>query len=156
MSTDAIEFLVNYAQEKLAPYEGEVVWNSKDHTIEIIASIFAANEDRILLEDANDLNSNEELVEFSDGILFFDQKKRPSTTDYLVLLAFDRKKGISTALLQGAIDYFVELLAKGQDDLVTFLADEQAEIFELTWDESRFQQIVKQYGDMVFLPYPKF
>ena len=41
-------------------------------------------------------------------------------------------------------------------DIFDFLEDEEAEVFELTFDEARLQEIIANEGSSRWIPYPKF
>ncbi len=49
-----------------------------------------------------------------------------------------KEKGLRKAVLDGFIHYLKVVLDEGQSDLLDFLSDETAEVFELHWGASRF------------------
>ena len=71
-------------------------------------------------------------------------------------MPFERKKGIESTTLAGLVTYLNEVLDQGMSDIFDFLEDEEAEVFELTFDEARLQEIIKNEGSARWIPYPKF
>ena len=50
-------------------------WDRKNHSVEIIFRLFAENPAKLQLDDAEGVTSEEEVIEFEDGILLVDPKK---------------------------------------------------------------------------------
>lgn len=155
-----LSYLDTQLNKKLADYDIALDWDTKNHTIEIVVRLFAENKTQISLDDATGVTSEEEVIEFEDGILLYDQKKsKIDSEDYLTALAFEGKKGVSKALLHALVRYLPEILTTGQDDLLDFLLSDEIEVFELHFDQAVFEQYINEESEQAkttFLPYPSY
>ena len=113
------------------------------------------------IDDAQGVVSEEEIIEFEDGILLFNpQKSHFDEKDYLAVIPYEGKKGIAKSVIDALIEYMNEVLAQGQSDLLDFLdADDETAVFELNWDNQQLAKLVeeKQQNETdVYLPYPSY
>ena len=113
------------------------------------------------IDDAEGVVSEEEIIEFEDGILLFNpQKSHFDEKDYLAVIPYEGKKGIAKSVIDALIEYLNEVLAQGQSDLLDFLdADDETAVFELNWDNQQLTKLVeeKQQNETdVYLPYPSY
>lgn len=155
MKMDLVSFLETNSQQ-LAEYEPEVVWDKRNSTIELTFRLFAENQQQFVIDDVDGTETAEEVIEFEDGVLFYwPGKSRFAEADYVKTIPFDGKKGLPQNVMVGILNYLAEVLANGQSDLLDFLTDEKAEIFELHWDEDKFQQAVAA-TPTTLIPYPSF
>ena len=77
---------------------------------------------------------------FEDYVLFYNQaKSKVDEDDYLVTIPFDAKKGFSREFLAYFAETLNDVATKGLDDLMDFLADENATDFALEWDTESFE-----------------
>lgn len=151
------EYLIQLAENYLTPFEGEVYWNRKKHRFEVYGTIFAPNTGHITLTDVDDVTSTEEMIEFTDGFCFYDEKYPVSSEEFLAGFPFSRKRGLEKGILQGAMTYFVEVLTQGEQDLAAFLAQDEEEVFELHYTKEDLKKHLTTYeGETELVSYPKF
>lgn len=147
---DILTFLDQQIDEKITDFDVALDWNTKNHTIEIIFRLYLVSNESLVSEE------EVEAIEFEDGILLYTEKSQFNVADYLYTLPFERKKGIESTTLSGLITYLNEVLVQGMSDIFDFIEDEEAEVFELTFDESRLQEIIANEGFTRWISYPKF
>lgn len=153
-----LTFLDEQLNKKLTDYDVAIDWDAKNHTIELVFLLFAENKEQWLIDDTQGVGSSEEVIEFEDGILLYNpSKSKIDKEDYLACLPFEGKKGMKKQELLGLVDYIKEILDDGQSALLDFLDDEQTEVFELIFDEARYQACVAEYaGQDQYIPYPSY
>lgn len=152
-----LTYLDKQLTKKITEYDVAIDWDARNHTAEIILRLFAENNNGATIDDVEGIASEEEIIEFEDGILLFNPLKSSfDEEDYLVEIPFEGKKGIAKNVLDGLVDYLQEILDQGQSDLLDFLADEEEEVFELHFSEQKFQDYVDKYTDTSYLPYPSY
>lgn len=153
-----LTFLDEQLNKKLTDYYVAIDWDAKNHTIELVFLLFAENKEQWLIDDTQGVGSSEEVIEFEDGILLYNpSKSKIDKEDYLACLPFEGKKGMKKQELLGLVDYIKEILDDGQSALLDFLDDEQTEVFELIFDETRYQACVAEYaGQDQYIPSPSY
>lgn len=155
-----LTYLDQQLTKKITEYDVALDWDRKNHTIEVVFRLFAENTEREPIDDAQGVVSEEEVIEFEDGILFYCAGKSLVDADeYLAMIPYEGKKGIQKRVIDGFIDYLKEVLDNGQSDLLDFLTNEEQELFELTWSEEQFQAAIQAYSqaeDMQYIAYPSY
>lgn len=156
-----LDYLDKQLEVKVSEFDTAIDWDTRNHTIEVVVRLFAENKDGEAIDDAEGVMSEEEIIEFEDGLIFYNNQKtkqKPDSQDYLAVIPFDGKKGIEQAVIDGALAYLNEVLINGQDELLEFLTDPEKETFELVWETEQFNQAVEQAetGKNVYLPYPSY
>ena len=153
-----LTYLDAQLSKNLTDYEVAIDWDSKNHTIELIIRLWAENKDQLLLDDFAGIESEEEVIEFEDGILLYDPKKSQfDPDDYLATLAFEGKKGMKAEQLAGLVDYLKEVLDDGQSDLLDFLdLDNEEAVFELHFDQKRLEEYILKNANPRYIPYPSY
>lgn len=153
-----LSFLDTQLTKKMDDYEVAIDWDGRNHTIELVFLLFAENKEQLLLDDAVGVESEEEVIEFEDGILLYDPaKSKIEKDDYLACLPYAGKKGMRQSELAGLVDYIKEILDEGQSNLLDFLEQEETEVFELTFDAERYAACVANYkGKDQLIPYPSY
>lgn len=155
-----LSYLDTQLNKKLSEYDIAIDWDTKNHTIEVMFRLFAENKTQLSLDDAEGVTSEEEVIEFEDGIIFYDQtKSKLDAEDFLATLAFEGKKGVSKATIHALVRYLPEILTTGQDELMDFLMSEEIEVFELKFDQEVFNRYVNEeseHAKSTFLPYPSY
>lgn len=155
-----LTYLDQQLTKKITEYDVALDWNTKNHSIEVVFRLFAENSAHEQIDDASGTLSEEEIIEFEDGILLFNPEKTVvDEEDYLAVIPYEGKKGIKQSILDGLVDYLNEVLNEGQSDLLDFLTDEEQEIFELKWSDTAFNEAVQNYqtadGD-TYIAYPSY
>ena len=140
-----LTFLDTQLNKKMNDYEVAIDWDPKNHTIELVFLLFAQNKEQWQIDDVSGVKTEEEVIEFEDGILLYNpEKSKFNQEDYLACLPYEGKKGLPQKDLAGLVDYLKEILEQGTSDLIDFLSDETLEIFELTFDEEKYQDATKK------------
>lgn len=156
-----LTYLDQRLTKKITDYDVALDWDRRNHTIEIVFRLFAENQEQLQIDDVEGVASQEEIIEFEDGILLFDpQKSTFDESDYLAAIPYEGKKGIQQAILDGLVDYLKDVLDQGQSDLLDFLEeDSEAEVFELKWDHALLMDLMTAYqrrDGATMIPYPSF
>lgn len=151
------DYLIQLAQEYLTPFDGEVYWNKKKHRFEIYGTIFSANTSHIALTDVDEVTSTEDVIEFTDGFCFYDEKYPVSSHEFLAGFPFSRKRGLEKGILKGAMVYFAEILASGEKELAAFLTQDDEDLFELSYSKEALKKyLIKYQEEKELISYPKF
>lgn len=157
---DFLHYLDFRLDKKVMDYDVALDWDVKNHSIEIILQLFAENSSGEVIDDAEGTVSEEEIIDFEDGILLIHPDKSIyEIDDYLAVIPYDPKIGFSKGFINGLVDYLIDVLDQGMDDLLDFLDEESEEAYyELNWDPHLLQEKVDEYADEldVYLPYPKY
>ncbi|MGM0218106.1 DUF3013 family protein [Enterococcus sp. AZ126] len=155
-----LTYLDQQITKKITEYDVALDWNTRNHSIEVIFRLFAENKLNEQIDDATGTISEEEIIEFEDGVLFYNPEKSPvDENDYLAVIPYEGKKGIKQSVLDGFVEYLNEVLAEGQSDLLDFLTDDEQEVFELKWSNEDFEVAVQKHqktaGD-TYIAYPSY
>lgn len=68
-------------------------WDTRNHTIEVIVRLYAENTNHMAIDDQEGVRSEEEIIEFEDAILLYDDQKAVfDEDDYLAVIPFAGKK----------------------------------------------------------------
>lgn len=157
MKQDLTTVLEELVEKYLEAYEGELLWNKRQQSFEIYATIYAENTEHVPLTDVDEVDSTEDFVEFTDGICFYNEGKPVKAEDFLAILPYPGKAGLPLGVLEATLSYFADVLQEGQEALQSFLADENAETFNLTFDPAAYQKYLAEWEeDTTMIPYPKF
>lgn len=155
-----LTYLDQQITKKITEYDVALDWNAKNHTIEVVFRLFAENTAHEQIDDAQGTVSEEEIIEFEDGILFYNpEKSSVDEADFLATIPYEGKKGIKQSVLDGFIDYLNDVLTEGQSDLLDFLTDEEQAVFELKWSQELFEEAVKKHQKVesdTYIAYPSY
>lgn len=158
---DLLTFLENESAQLDFDGQVEVFWDKKHKLFELELTFYAENKSGQVIEDVAGVSSEEPIISFSDSILLY-SKDAPAAfkvEEYLVCLPYAGKKGWSLAEGKAFFSYLQVVLDNGSSDLLDFLNDTTADIFELTWSEREFEKFVLATAEHTpngRLPYPKF
>jgi len=155
-----LTYLDQQITKNITEYDVALDWNTRNHSIEVVFRLFAENTAHEQIDDATGTVSEEEIIEFEDGVLFYNPAKTSvDENDYLAVIPYEGKKGIKQSVLDGFVTYLNEVLTEGQSDLLDFLTEEDQEVFELKWSDEAFERAVEQYqkadGD-TYIAYPSY
>jgi Protein of unknown function (DUF3013). len=152
-----LTYLDKQLTKKVTEYDVAIDFDARNHTIELVVRLFAENKDGSTIDDAQGVSTEEEIIEFEDGILLFNPEKSSfDEEDYLAVLPFEGKKGMQQAQLDGLVDYLNDILDQGQSDLLDFLDDEEADVFELHFSEEAYAAAVAKYTSTAYIAYPSY
>ncbi|MGY3750066.1 DUF3013 family protein [Vagococcus acidifermentans] len=147
------------AVEKKLPEDADfaIDWDRKNHTVELIVVLYAANPESQQIEDADGVLSEETVIEFEDSILLYHPEKSVfDAEDYLAVFPYQGKKGLPTAFIDQLAGYLADVVTDGLSDLLDFLADETAEVFELNWQDEEFERRLASADLTDFAAYPNY
>ncbi|MEI5995058.1 DUF3013 family protein [Candidatus Enterococcus mansonii] len=155
-----LTYLDQQLSKNITEYDVALDWNPKNHAIEVVFRLFAENTEGESIDDAEGTTSEEEIIEFEDGILLYNPEKTVmDEADYLAVIPYEGKKGIKKSVLDGLIAYLKDVLVEGQSDLLDFLTDEEQEVFELKWSDEAFDQAIKNNQKIdsdTYIAYPSY
>ena len=108
-----------------------------------------------LLTDAEGVESAENIV-YEDAVLFYNPaKSRFDENDYLATIPYG-EKGLSREFLAYFATFLRDTAELALDDLIDFLADEEAESFEIVWNQEVFEEGKVGLEESTFYPYPRY
>ena len=133
--------------DKVFPFDYEINWDKKNHAVEVAFLLEAQNTGGVALVDEAGEESDEDIF-FEEAVLFYNPAKSHVDEDaYLTAIPYEPKKGLSREFLA----YFATL-----DELMDFLADEEAESFEIVWNQEIFEEGKVGLEESTFYPYPRY
>ena len=125
--------------DKVFPFDFEINWDKKNHAVEVA----------FLLEAQN--TGGEEAV------LFYNPAKSHVEEDaYLTAIPYEPKKGLSREFLAYFATFLRDTAELALDELMDFLADEEAESFEIVWNQEVFEEGKIGLEESTFYPYPRY
>lgn len=156
-----LTYLEKALEKQLDTIDFGLDWDTRNHRIEVLTILYAENAGHEMIEDAGGIASAEDYLEFEDSFIFYEESSPLEDVEqYLVAIPFNRKKGISSILLETVAEYFNEILIDGQKKLEEFASNDEVDVFELTWDSSVFEEKLahnkKMKKDEKTLAYPRF
>lgn len=156
-----LTYLESRLQATLTEYDFAIDWETKNHTVEVIVRIYAGNQENQSIEDSEGVLSEEEVIEFEDGVLFYNPAKADfDPEDYLTTFPYEGKKGLKKSFIHAFAIYLAEVLTEGESDLLDFLNDEELEVFELKWNEEAFNVVLAQQEKAIktdeYVAYPSY
>ncbi len=162
----AKEELLDYINEtfEAANFEFDwlVQWNKRQHGIEVFFTLFVETDSSTVIEDVDGTVAENDIIEFEDGIVFYDPlKSKLNLDDYLVGIPCDSKKGIEKGVIEAAAKYLRIVVTEGQADLLDFATDPTIETFEMHWNDNDFAGTIatlKETGryEDTLIAYPKY
>lgn len=153
-----LDYLETCLEKELGEYDFAIDWDTKKHLVEVIVVLYGHNNQTVTVEDLEGIVSEEEIIEFEDSVLLCaGDTDAIDEEDYLAVISFDKKKGMSSHTLKGLAKYLAAVLVEGESDLLDFLQDEGQDVFELVWNEKEFEETVATVkGEDILLPYPRY
>lgn len=155
-----LTYLDEQIEKKLTDFDLAIDWDTRNHAIELIIRLYAENTNHLTIDDQEGVRSEEEVIEFEDAILFYDDQKTSfDEADYLATIPFAGKKGLQQKVIDALVRYLPDILINGQDDLLDFLVSEDASTFELHFSKETFQHIqaeISNPNNERYLPYPSY
>ncbi|MER0122996.1 DUF3013 family protein [Streptococcus sp. ZJ93] len=148
--------VLDQKMEKDFPYDFEINWDKKNHAVEV--SFLLEVENKAGIETVDDEgNRTTEDIFFEEAVLFYNPlKSTVKEEDYLATIPYEQKKGLSSEFLAYFVAFLAETAEKGLDDLMDFLADEEAEEFAIFWDKEAFENGRAALEERDFYPYPRY
>lgn len=131
-------------------------WDKRRHAVEVSFVLEAQNSQQIETVDADGQVVAEDIA-LEEFILFYNPDKTVfDKDDYLVALPYDAKKGLSKEFVTYFVSVLNQVAQQGLDDLMDFLADDEAEDFAMAWPEEAFAEGLAGLEETDFYPYPRY
>ncbi|MBF0787563.1 MULTISPECIES: DUF3013 family protein [unclassified Streptococcus] len=148
--------VLDQKMEQGFPYDFEMEWDKKNHSVEVAFLLEVENKAGIETVD-DEGNTTTEDIFFEEVVLFYNPlKSRVKEEDYLVAIPYEPKKGLSSEFIAYFVAFLAETAEKGLDDLMDFLADDEAEEFAIAWDKEAFEAGRVKLAERDFFPYPRY
>lgn len=142
--------------DKHFQYDYAFEWDKKNHSLELSFILDVQNQEGIALVDEDGQENNQDIA-FEDAVLFYEKgKSHFAPEDFLASIAFESKKGLSREFLAYFATFLNDTATQGLDDLMDFLADPEAEEFEVSWDENAFETGRAELVETETYPYPRY
>ena len=153
-----LTYLEAQLEKQLGDYDFAIDWDTKKHTVEVIVVLYAQNKGEQAFEDTEGVQSEEEIIEFEDSLLLYNPARGSVAADgYLTTIPYEGKKGLKKATIIALASYLKDILTEGESDLLDFLNDEAAEVFELKWADDKFAEKLTEIKEPAdFAVYPKY
>lgn len=142
--------------DKAFPYDYELNWDKRNHAVELAFLLEVQNAAGVETVD-DEGNSTSDDILFEEAVLFYNPVKTQfDAADYLTAIPYLPKKGFSREFLAYFAGFLKETAEQGLDDLMDFLADEEAEEFEMSWNGESFENGRADLDEGAFYPYPRY
>ena len=142
--------------DRAFPFDYEIQWDKKNHAVQLSFLLEIANQKQVALLDEEDQVFAEELL-LEETLLFVNPaRSRYEAADYLTVLSYDPKVGFSREFLAYFVQFLSDLAESGLDAIFDFLQDEEAEDFELVWDQVAFDRGLEKVEEGMSYPYPRY
>lgn len=137
-------------------FDYEINWDKKNHAVEVAFLLEVQNQAGVETVDEAGEATAEDIL-FEEAVLFYNPaKSRFTADDYLTVVAYEPKKGLSREFLAYFVDFLGQTAEAGLDALMDFLADEDAQEFEIVWNEAVFEAGKEKLQETTFYPYPRY
>ena len=148
--------ILDKEMEKSFPFDYEINWDKENHAVELSFLLEVQNANSIELLDIDGESSAEDIF-FEESVLFYNPAKSHfETEDYLTVVPYEPKKGLSREFLTYFVDFLKQTAVEGLDALMDFLADPAAEEFEIVWNNKAFGRARADLQETDFYPYPRY
>ena len=129
--------------DKVFPFDFEINWDKKNHAVEVAFLLEAQNTGGVALVE--------------EAVLFYNPAKSHVEEDaYLTAIPYEPKKGLSREFLAYFATFLRDTAELALDELMDFLADEEAESFEIVWNQEVFEEGKIGLEESTFYPYPRY
>ena len=116
----------------------------------------AQNTGVVALVDEAGEESDEDIF-FEEAVIFYNPAKSHVEKDaYLTAIPYEPKKGLSREFLAYFVTFLRDTAELALDELMDFLADEEAESFEIVWNQEVFEEGKVGLEESTFYPYPRY
>lgn len=137
-------------------YDYEINWDKKHHAVEIFYLLDVENPGVAVTDAADDAEGSMDNISFEDAVVFYNpQKSKLVAEDYLAMLPYEPKKGLSQEFITYFVNFLQETADNELDALMDFLKSDQEE-FSGTFDSDAFSAGVASLTETTFLPYPRY
>ena len=142
--------------DKVFPFDFEINWDKKNHAVEVAFLLEAQNTGGVTLVDEAGEESDEDIF-FEEAVIFYNPAKSHVEEDaYLTAIPYEPKKGLSREFLAYFATFLRDTAELALDELMDFLADEEAESFEIVWNQEVFEEGKVGLEESTFYPYPRY
>ena len=96
---------------------------------------------------------SDEDIFFEEAVIFYNPAKSHVEEDaYLTAIPYEPKKGLSREFLAYFATFLRDTAELALDELMDFLADEEAESFEIVWNQEVFEEGKVGLEESTFYP----
>lgn len=148
--------LLEETLEKGFDFDFSMDWDKRNHSVEVSFILEAVNGHQVETVDIDGQIVSEDIA-LEEFVLFYNpEKSRFDADDYLVAIPYDTKKGLSKEFVTYFVSVLNQVAEQGLDDLMDFLADEEAEEFAMVWPSEAFAEGLAALTESDFYPYPRY
>ena len=142
--------------DKVFPFDFEINWDKRNHAVEVSFLLEAQNPAGVEMLDEDGEVSSDDIL-FEEAVLFYNPAKSTvNAEDYLTVIPYLPKKGFSREFLAYFATFLRDTAELALDELMDFLADEEAESFEIVWNQEVFEEGKVGLEESTFYPYPRY
>lgn len=135
-------------KDVLPNFKWRLIKNSKKKLIELYVTFCVDTNDTIQVQDALGQNNEPGKVQFEDVICFYDPAySHAKPQNYLAAIAFDSNIGIDKGFVDAILRQLNLTTKQGMVELREFLMDDFAGEYELVWNNSNVDTLVKTLQD---------
>lgn len=158
---DLLKFFQSLVTAANETWALDVAWNKANRSFVLGLSLFAPNESQAEIVDAAGVSSDLSTIEFYDEILIYDPSRMPQVDEqnYLACIPYAGKAGWTLQYAHAFRQILQQTVTAGHDQLVAFLGDDAATVFNLTFDVAAIDQLAATLPANLAheqLPYPRF
>ncbi len=141
--------------EKGFSYDFEMNWDKRNFAVEVSFLLEVENAAGVDVVDADGVESAENIM-YEDAVIFYNPaKSRFDEADYLAAIPYS-EKGLSREFMDYFTQFLQETADQGLDELMDFLADDEAEAFSVKWDADHFASGLTALSETEFYKYPRY
>ena len=142
--------------DKNFPFDYEISWDKRNHAVEVSFLLEAQNAAGVEMLDEDGEVSSDDIL-FEEAVIFYNPAKSHVEEDaYLTAIPYEPKKGLSREFLAYFATFLRDTAELALDELMDFLADEEAESFEIVWNQEVFEEGKVGLEESTFYPYPRY
>lgn len=142
--------------DKNFPFDYEISWDKRNHAVEVSFLLEAQNAAGVEMLDEDGEVSSDDIL-FEEAVIFYNPAKSHVEEDaYLTAIPYEPKKGLSREFLAYFATFLRDTAELALDELMDFLADEEAESFEIVWNQEVFEEGKIGLEESTFYPYPRY
>jgi hypothetical protein len=140
--------------DKHFSYDFAMDWDKKNHAVEVSFILEVGLPEGVALENGG---ADDEGVALEEFVLFYNpSKSKFDADDYLTAIPYDPKKSFSREFLIYFAHFLQATADQGMDDLLDFLADPEAEDFEIAWNAAEFEKGKAELKETEWYGYPRY
>ena len=142
--------------DRVFPFVFEINWDKKNNGVEVVFLLEVQNTGGVALVDEAGEESDEDIF-FEEAVIFYNPaKSHVEENAYLTAIPYEPKKGLSREFLAYFATFLRDTAELALDELMDLLAAEEAESFEIVWNQEVFEEGKVGLEESTFYPYPRY